>query len=453
MKTHVEELPESKVRLEVEVPEADVKHAMEHAASDLAGSIRVPGFRRGKVPTQVVVARMGREAVWSEAVRSHIGSWFWNAAVTSGIRPIAEPEVEYEGVPDDDDTFHFTATVSVLRKPEVGDWSGLEVPAAEAEVPDDLVERELDAIRATVGELAPVTGRPVQEGDTVVVDIVGEETGAQRDYVVEVGEGRLVDEIEQALGGMSSGETREVELAVGEEPHAAKVDVTVKEIKERVLPDLDDELARSASEFDTLAELRADLEQRLREQLEAELETAFRENAVDALVAATPVDDIEPLVERRTAELLNGLARSLAGRGLELGTYLQVSGQTQEDVIARLRAQADQAVRRELILDAVADKLGVEVSDEEVEELVRGQAEAEGEDPEAMLAALRERGIYDEIRGDLRMRKALDEVAAGVKKIPVGLAEARERLWTPEKERAGTGLNIWTPGSEEARTQ
>jgi trigger factor len=373
--------------------------------------------------------------------------------VTSGIRPIAEPEVEYEGVPDDDDAFHFTATVSVLRKPEVGDWSGLEVPAAEAEVPDDLVERELDAIRATVGELAPVTGRPVQEGDTVVVDIVGEETGAQRDYVVEVGEGRLVDEIEQALGGMSSGETREVELAVGEEPHAAKVDVTVKEIKERVLPDLDDELARSASEFDTLAELRADLEQRLREQLEAELETAFRENAVDALVAATPVDDIEPLVERRTAELLNGLARSLAGRGLELGTYLQVSGQTQEDVIARLRAQADQAVRRELILDAVADKLGVEVSDEEVEELVRGQAEAEGEDPEAMLAALRERGIYDEIRGDLRMRKALDEVAAGVKKIPVGLAEARERLWTPEKERAGTGLNIWTPGSEEARTQ
>jgi trigger factor len=453
VKTHVEELPESKVRLEVEVPEADVKHAMEHAASDLAGSIRVPGFRRGKVPTQVVVARMGREAVWSEAVRSHIGSWFWNAAVTSGIRPIAEPEVEYEGVPDDDDAFHFTATVSVLRKPEVGDWSGLEVPAAEAEVPDDLVERELDAIRATVGELAPVTGRPVQEGDTVVVDIVGEETGAQRDYVVEVGEGRLVDEIEQALGGMSSGETREVELAVGEEPHAAKVDVTVKEIKERVLPDLDDELARSASEFDTLAELRADLEQRLREQLEAELETAFRENAVDALVAATPVDDIEPLVERRTAELLNGLARSLAGRGLELGTYLQVSGQTQEDVIARLRAQADQAVRRELILDAVADKLGVEVSDEEVEELVRGQAEAEGEDPEAMLAALRERGIYDEIRGDLRMRKALDEVAAGVKKIPVGLAEARERLWTPEKERAGTGLNIWTPGSEEARTQ
>jgi trigger factor len=452
MKTHVEELPESKVRLEIEVPEADVKHALEHAATDLAGSVKIPGFRKGKVPTQVVLARIGREAVWDEAVRSHIGSWFWNAAATSGIKPIAEPEVQYEGLPAEDDTFRFTATVSVLPEPEVPDWAGLEVPYAEAEVPEELVERELEALRYTVAELVPVDGRPVQEGDTVVVDIVGEKTGTQRDYVAEVGEGRLVDELEAALVGMKAGQTKTVELPFSEE-ETTEAELTVKEVKERVLPELDDDLAKGASEFDTLADLRADLESRLREQLEDELETAFRENAVDALVAKSDVGPVDPLVERRTSELANGLARSLAGRGLDLGTYLQVTGQSQDDVIARLRAQADQAVKRELVLDAVASKLEVEIPDEEVEALVREQAEAGGEDPEEMLKAVHERGIYDDIRADLRMRRALDEVVAGVKKIPADLAEARDKLWTPEKERAAASTTLWTPGSEEAPTR
>ncbi len=452
VKTTVEELPESKVRLEVEVPEADVKHALEHAATDLAGSVKIPGFRKGKVPTQVVVARMGREAVWSEAVRSHIGSWFWNAAATSGITPIAEPEVEYEGLPEDDDTFRFTATVSVLPKPEVPDWAGLEVPYAEAEVPAELVDRELEAIRHTVAELVPVDGRPVQEGDTVIVDIVGEKTGTQRDYVAEVGQGRLVEELEVALVGMSASESRIVTLPIAED-ETTETELTVKEVKERVLPELDDELARTASEFDDLGSLRNDLEGRLREQLEDELETAFRENAIDALVATTTVGPIDPIVERRTAELVNGLARSLASRGLELGTYLQVTGQTQEDVIARLRAQAEQAVKRELVLDAVADKLELEISDEEVDALVREQAEGGGEEPDAMLQAVHERGIYDEIRADLRMRRALDQVVAGVKRIPADLAAAREKLWTPEKERAGSSTTLWTPGSEEAPTR
>jgi trigger factor len=342
--------------------------------------------------------------------------------------------------------------VSVLPKPEVPDWADLEAPYAEAEVPAELVERELEAIRQTVAELIPVTDRPAREGDTVVVDIVGEQTGTQRDYVAEVGEGRLVDELEAALVGMSAGETKTVSLPLAE-GETTDAELTLKEIKERVLPELDDELARSASEFDTLAELRADLEGHLREQLEEELETAFRENAIDALVGKTTVGSIDPIVERRTAELVNGLARSLASRGLDFGTYLQVTGQTQEDVIARLRAQAEQAVKRELVLDAVAEKLGLEVSDEEVEALVREQAEAAGEEPDAMLAAVRERGIFEELRADLRMRRALDEVVAGVKRIPADLAAAREKLWTPEKERAAGSTTLWTPGSEEAVTR
>ena len=205
VRTKVEELPESRVRLEVEVPEEDVQHAMEHAASDLAASLRIPGFRKGKAPVQVVAARVGREALWEEAVRSHLDGWFWNAAATSGVRPVASPEVDVgDGPPAEGEGFRFTATVSVVPKPELADWTELEVGVPEAEVPEELVDAELERLRATVAELSPVDDRPAQPGDVVVVDMEGEEIGAtQRDYVVELGSGRLVDEIEEALVGMS----------------------------------------------------------------------------------------------------------------------------------------------------------------------------------------------------------------------------------------------------------
>jgi len=450
VRTKVEELPESRVRLEVEVPQEDVKHALEHAASDLAGTIRIPGFRKGKVPTRVVAARLGRDALWQEAVRSHLDGWFWTAAQSSGIRPVASPEVEVEDdPPEEGDAFRFTATVAVAPTPDVPDWTELEVAAPEAEVPAELVDAELDRLRATVGELAPVDDRPARPGDTVIIDLAGDDSGTtQRDYVVEIGAGRLVEEIEGALVGMSAGETKAVEFEVADGTRPA-VDVVLKEIKETVLPPLDDGLARAASEFDTLAELRADVEARLREQLDAELDATFREEAVDALAAQTHIDGLEPLVDRRTAELATGLVRSLERRGIPFETFLTMTGQTQEQVIERLRGEAEAAVKRELLLEAVAEKLGLEVTDEEIDALVREQAEEGGDDPDEVTRAVRESSTFEQLRGDLRMRKALDEIVGGVKRIPVDLARARERLWTPEKEKAGAKMNIWTPGSEE----
>jgi trigger factor len=448
VKTKVEELPESRVRLDVEVPEADLRHAFEHAASDLAENLRLPGFRKGKAPLPVVIARVGREAVWQEALKSHLDSWFWSAAEDSGIRPVATPEVEFGDLPEENGPFRFSATVAVLPKPEVADWTQLEVPAPEAEVPAEIVELELERIRDTVAELAPVDGRPAQEGDTVVLDISGEIVTAQRDYVVEVGAERLVPELDEALVGMSAGETKTVELPAGEQMHP--VELTVKEIKERVLPDFDDQLARAASEFETLAELRGEIETRLGEQLNEELTVRIREAAVDALVDASRVETVEPLVERRTAELWTGISRSLERRGISAETYLTMTGQNAEEVVARLRAEAERSLKRELVLDAVASKLGIEVADEEIDELIREQT-ADDDDAEENARVLRESGGYEKLRADLRLKKALDEIAAGVKRIPVELARAREKLWTPEKEKGSKGMNIWTPSSEEAR--
>nr|MBA2537219.1 hypothetical protein [Actinomycetota bacterium] len=296
-----------------------------------------------------------------------------------------------------------------------------------------------------------VTDRPVAVGDTVVLDLSGEATGTQRDYVADVGGGRLIEEIEEPLVGMTAGETKTVDLAV-DETRTAAVDVTVKEIKERMLPDLDDELARAASEFDTLAELRADIEGRLGEAIKAELEGKFREDTVDALVAASQVDVPAALVDRRAVELWTGMTRSLERRGVAVETYLTMTGQSQPQVLERLREEAERALKRELVLDALAEKLDVEISDAEVEEFVRDQSD-DTDDSDETLKLMHERGGFEQLRGDLRLKRALDQVVSEVKKIPVDVARARDKLWTPEKEKAPSGLKIWTPGSEEAPTR
>ena len=427
MATQVEELPDNKVRLTVEVPQADLEHAVEHATHDLAESVKVPGFRQGKVPPQVLEARIGRERIFREAVESHIGGWFLNAAAGTRIRPVAAPEYEYDLPSSDDDEFSFTATVAVQPKPELADWTQLEVPYEEPEIPEGLVDQEVEALRESVAELAPVEGRPAKTGDVVVIDALDKNGEGQRDLVVELGDGRLVEEIERALTGASQGEKKQVEFdAVDGE--SAQATVEVKEIKEKVLPPLDDDLARAATEFETFAELRADIETRLREQIEDEVETQFRANAADALVAASKVEAAGPLVESRTRELLRGFARQVEARGVSLETFLAMTGQPPEELVARLSEEAQRSVARELVLDAVAEQLGIDVPDAEVEELVREQAEALGDDADEMLVALRESGRFESLREDLRLRKALDHVAGEVKRIPLAQAEAREAI-------------------------
>jgi trigger factor len=441
----IEEVGENRVRLTVAVPGHDVRHAVEHATSDLAGTVKIPGFRPGKVPKQILLQRVGRERLLTEAVESHIGGWFWNAAARTRLRPVTQPSYAYELPASDDGDWRFTAEFDVQPKPELPDWSRLEVGKAEAAVPTELVDAELDVLRGAVAELAPVEGRPVEEGDTVVVDLVNEGGETQRDYVVDLGGGRLVEEVEQGLVGMEAGETKEIPFELADDARSS-VSVTVKEIKEKVLPELDDELARAASEFDTLADLRAEIERRLLAQVEDEVEAQFRAAVADALVDATALTPAGPLVEARTRELVNGLVRSVERRGVPFDTYLAMTGTEPEALVARMREEARRSVARELVLEAVADELGVDVPDEQVEALVREQATEAEDDVEAVLTELRESGGFERLREDLRLREALDRVAAEVKPIAQEVAEAREAIWTPDKEKPQTETKLWTPG-------
>jgi trigger factor len=444
----VEELADNKVRLKVDVPREDMRHAVEHATNDLAGSVKIPGFRQGKVPPQVLRARLGRERLMSEAVESHIGGWFWNAAASTRIRPVAQPEYDYDLPSSEDDAWSFTATVDVQPKPEVADWTTLEVPYYEIEVPPEVVDEEIGALGESVADLAPVEGRPAQTGDVVVVDAVEESGEAQRDLVLELGSGRLLEDVERTLIGASVGDTRSVEYRVPD-GQSRTTDVTVKEIKEKVLPPADDELARMATEFGTLEELRRDIESSLREQLEDERDAAFRAEALDRLVEASKATASGPLVEARARELLNQLGRSLDRRGISADLYLQLTGQTPEQLADGVRAEAAQSVARELVLEAAADKLGIAVSDEEVEEVIREQAEAAGEDPAEVSSQIRESGRFETLRSDLRLKETLDRIVAEVERISPDLADARDKLWTPDKETAPTETKLWTPASKE----
>ena len=446
--TSVEQLEGNRVRLSVEVPGHDVRHAVDHAASDLAGSVKIPGFRKGKVPMPVLVSRIGRDRLYAEAVESHIGGWFRNAAAGARIRPVEQPEYGYDLPATADEDWSFTATVTVQPAPEVADWTQVEVPFAEPEVPEEVIERELEELQRSVAELAPVEGRPARPGDTVVIDVVAPNGEAQRDVVVELGAGKLVEEIEAVIGGMSVGDTKPVSYELVDET-SRDVEVTLKDVKEPVLPPIDDELARAASEFDTLDELRDDLETRLREQLSEELDVRFREAAVDALVAASKVEIAPGLVDARASELWHGLAHSLERRGLNPEVYFQITGQSPEELIERLREEARQAIARELVLEQVAEKLDLQVPDEEIEAIVREQAADADEDADEVIRQLRATGRWESLRGDLRLRNALDRVVSEVKRIPVELAAARDKLWTPEKETSETPTKLWTPGSKE----
>ena len=446
--SQVEELGGNRVRLTIDVTPHELEHAVEHAASDLAGSVRIPGFRKGKVPRQVLVANVGKDRLWAEAVESHIGGWFWNAAARSRLRPVATPEYDFALPTSESEPWSFSATVEVQPTPEIVDWQGLEVPRAESVVPEELVQHEVDALRNSVAELVPADDREAREGDTLVVDLSGADGEGQPDTVIELGTGQLLGEIESALVGARAGDTRTVRYSLADGSETS-VEVEVKHVNEKVLPEADDELARSASEFDTFAELRADIEGRIREAVDERIDADFRAAAVDELVRASGVQAAGPLVEARARELLNAFVRSLANRGITPEAYFQATGQTPELLTAQVRAEAAQSVARELALEAVVEKAGIVVTDDQVKELIREQAEASGDDPDEVIEDIWAHGHQEQLREDMRLRAALDRLAADVKPIAPETHAAREAIWTPDKEKPAGETKLWTPGSEE----
>jgi trigger factor len=458
-------LEENRVRLDVAVPGDEVRRQMELAVRQLGREVRVPGFRPGKAPAEVIVQRVGREAVVQEMLKSALGSWYSEAVSEAGVVPIDDPELDLEDVPEEGD-LTFQATVQVRPKATLGAYAGLEVGKADPQVPDGALHEQLEALRERAARLTPVD-RPAATGDFVVIDFDGSVGGravrnaSARDYLVELGGGRLVGEFDARLAGMSAGESVEFPVTYGDgdgRPELAgrTVDytVTVKQVQEKELPPLDDDLAIGVSEFDTLDELRVDVQRRLDEAAQGEVDELFRRMVIDAAVAQATVDIPAVMVDRRIGTILQQTASQLP-EGVAFEQYLAATGRTLEQIVEELRPDAESSIRRELVVEAVADAEGIEVSDEEVEAQVREDAEATGRAPERLLHDLKDHGGWEALRQDLRLKKAVEVLTSGAVAIPMAQAEARERLWTPDdarSEQAGAAGKqapagkLWTPG-------
>ncbi len=438
-------LEENKVRLDVAVPEDEVQRRMDRAIRRLGREVRVPGFRPGKAPAEVIVQRVGHDAVVQEMLRGALGEWYSQAVTETGIVPIDEPDLDLESVPDEGD-LTFTATVQVRPRATLGDYTGLEIGKAEVELPEGALEQQLEALRDRAAKLVPAD-RAAGKGDFVIIDFDGTLNGKAvkqaraRDYAVELGGGRLLPEFEERLMGMSAGETVTFPVGYAATDSRAELQgktieytVTLKGVQEKELPPLDDDLALAVSEFDTMDELRADIERRLTEAAQAQVDELFRRMVIDAVAAKATVDVPQVMTDRRVGTILQQTAQQLP-EGVSFEDYVKATGRSIDQIIEELRPDAEMAVRRELVVEAVAEAEGIEVTDEEMEEQVRSDAEATGRAPERLLHELREHGGWDALREDMRLRKAVDRLVEATTAIPMATAEARERLWTPEEAR------------------
>jgi len=463
MKTSVKELPESRVKVEVEVSATDVGQGVRRAADDLAGEMKLPGFRKGKAPASLVIQRLGYGTVLQEAIRGSLPEWYERGLLQSGVRAIGDPDIEIVSAPEgEDEPLRFAFEIGVRPPAKLGEYKGLEVGRAEPEPDPEVVEREVERIRGAFARLEPVE-RAAAEGDVLLIDFEGLvdgrafEGGKATDYTLELGSGQLIEGFEEQLAGANAGEEREVEVSFPDDYQAEKLagedavfKVEVKEVREKILPDLDDEFAAEASEFDTLEELRADIAKRVGEALGERAEQDFRVAAVDAAVEAATVEVPEALVRARAEERWDRVARQLAASGMDPDAYLQMQGKSREEVLEESMPDAQRELKREAVLARIAEAEGIEASDGELVEALAHTAEHEGIAAEELLRRLRESGRDELVREDVVVRKAIDLLAEAAVPIPLEQAEAREKIWTPEKEQdeEEKPSELWTPGSD-----
>lgn len=458
MRTSVTELGDSRVRVEVGIEPEAVERGVDRAARAMARDLRMPGFRKGKVPPQLVVQRVGREAVLEQALRDSLPEWYERALLETSISPVGDPKLDVPSLPDAGEELAFTIEVAVRPEAKLGEYRALEVGRVEAEVPDDAVGAELDRLREGFASLETVD-RAAAEGDLVLIDYAGTADGEPfegseaTDLMVELGAESLLPEFDRALAGTSAGDQVEVEVRFPDdhrpESLAGKTggfEVTVKEVREKRLPELDDDFVAEASEFETVDQLRDEIRGRIAVALEARADNEFREAAVDAAAAAARIELPKELIHARAHEMWERLERSLAARKINPQAYLQMQGKTREELVTDLESDAERALRREAALAAIADAEGIEVSEAEMLEAL-GPGE-EGADPEALLERLKANGRDALLREELRFRKAAQLVADTATAIPQEQAAAREKLWTPDKEREEEREgSLWTPGT------
>ncbi|TQM38152.1 trigger factor [Pseudonocardia cypriaca] len=415
MKSTVERLSPTRVRINVEVPFDELKPDFDRAYKKIAQQVRVPGFRPGKVPARIIEARLGRGVVLEEVVNGAVPAKY-SEAITSAedLTPIGRPDIEVTEIADGD-KLSFKAEVDVRPQIDLPDLASLSVSVDDVEVSEDDVQEQLENLRARFGTLTGVE-RPAQKDDFVLIDLSatvdGEpvEDATTTGFSYQVGQGGLIDGIDEAIEGLSADEERTftTKLVAGEfADKDAEVTVKVTAVKERQLPEADDEFAQLASEFDTLEELTADLRERLGRVRRMEQVTQARDKVLDAIVEATEVPLPESVVQAEIDSALHDAVHPFDHDEAKFEEFLVSQGSSREQFDAETKEAAEKSVRTRLVLDALADREQTTVSEEELTERIVFQAQQYQMQPEEFVRRIQEAGQLGAVYSDVRRSKAL----------------------------------------------
>jgi len=417
VKSTVEHLSPTRVRLAVEVPFDELKPTFDQAYKKIAQQVRVPGFRPGKAPARILEQRLGRGVVLEEVVNQAVPAKYGEAVTEAKMTPLGRPDIEVTSI-DDGDKLAFTAEVDVRPEFTLPDWSAIEVSVGASEVTDADVDKQLTGLQARFGTLIGVQ-RVATSGDFVVIDLSATVDGEAVEEAQttgmshEVGSGQLITGLDETLEGMSAGENKQftTTLMAGEHTGSeAEVTVTVQTVKERQLPDADDEFAQLASEFDTLDELKADLRERYGRVKRMEQASEARDKVLHALLEAADVPLPESVVASEVESRAHEAVHEFSDDEDKLTAYVEAQGQTREEFDAELRTMAERAVKTQLLLDEIVESAGVQVDQQELMERIMMEAQRFGVSPEEYIQQAQQADRLGAVFADVRRGKALATV-------------------------------------------
>jgi trigger factor len=488
--TTVTELPDSRVNVDVEVAAEEIQRTLENQARKLGQEMKIPGFRTGKIPPAVVIQRIGRDPILDEAVRARLTDWYLKAVNASGIAPVGDPDVDLGDLPAEGKALKFSFEVGVRPTAKLGTYRGVEVGRREPAADPDAVDAQIEEMRERFARLE-VVKRPAEQGDFVTIDFVGTidgepfSGGEGRDQLIDLGAGQLIPGFEEGIVGMRAGETKTIDATFPDDYGAkhvagkpAQFEITVKEVKHKDLPALDDDFASDAAGYDTLDELRESITEELLEHDRKQVDIEFRAAALDAVVAEAEVDVPDALVAARAHELLDRMLHALGHQGINKDAYLAISGKTETELIDDSKPDAEQALRREAVLAAIIEAEQIEPTEQELLDALEPAAEREQMSRQKLLDRLRQAGRVDHLAQEVAAEQAIDLVITEAKPISVEEAEKKtaaaerkqapakakkapakrkpaakeadsgDELWTPDADKpAGEAGKLWTPGS------
>jgi trigger factor len=420
MEVTKEKLEANKVELKIEVEPDKVNDALEQAYKKVVKEVEIPGFRKGKVPRKVLEARYGEEVLHKDALDIVISQGYREAVEEIDDEPIDQPEIDDFYIAQDEPAT-FTATVEVKPEVELGEYTGLDIEKEEVEVTEEDIKDRIDHTRDHHSQLVNVDRATVEDGDYVIIDFEGKidgetfEGGSGEEYSLEIGSGSFIPGFEEQLIGVDVGEETEVEVTFPEDYNAedlagqdAVFTVDVKEIKEKQKPELDDDFASEASDYDTMEDWKENIREEIKEQKEQEVLQDYEDGLVGAIADKSEVELPETMVDSELDRMYQQLSQNISQQGLEVEDYLNYMGMDEDSWRGDNQEMAQKRVKNNLVLETIADAEEIEVPEEKVDEQLEEIAEQNDQDVEQIKAFLQMQGQLDELRENLRLEKTLD---------------------------------------------